>query len=380
MKTREEEQVDLVRRQVVVRGSLEEKTEIKSCFHGWGPPSLTASSFRAQGAGETMSGGHGGGSSSDSSEDEGRRKEKGGREVERERRREKSRRKRRERSSSSSSSEDLSSESDGSSSDDDGRERRLRQRKGHSRKRKKDLSSDGSSSSSSGSDRGRRSLSSKRRRSRSRDGGRREKRRKGGAGGGRSRSKEKRREKRSDKRRKKKRAEATALAGAKGPQVEAPEGGGGGTGEGDLRKAPSSKQAAQMEEQEVLKAAIRRNAEIARERLLNGDIQKAREEQNAMQNLFGSVDWRARKKLKSEKRKLERSIQAGNNLAVLEEREEARMDAFRIALGLPTTEAQRQAEWREAMSRQPVENVNVNFDNETNGGSSKKKVGPRLPR
>eukprot|EP00246_Nothoceros_aenigmaticus_P012459 TRINITY_DN3886_c0_g1_i2.p1 TRINITY_DN3886_c0_g1~~TRINITY_DN3886_c0_g1_i2.p1 ORF type:complete len:199 (-),score=58.81 TRINITY_DN3886_c0_g1_i2:414-1010(-) len=87
-----------------------------------------------------------------------------------------------------------------------------------------------------------------------------------------------------------------------------------------------------MEERDQQKAMIRRNAEIAKARLASGELQRARKEQMEMQRLYGAVDWRAKKKLQSEKKKLERTVAAGNKLAKMEERESARMDAFRIAV------------------------------------------------
>lgn len=90
-----------------------------------------------------------------------------------------------------------------------------------------------------------------------------------------------------------------------------------------------------MDAQEKQKALIRHNAEMAKARLASGDMQRAREEQAEMQRLYGAVDWRARKKLRSEKKRLERTIAAGNKLANIEEREIARMDAFRVAVSFP---------------------------------------------
>ncbi|KAH9298195.1 hypothetical protein KI387_029877, partial [Taxus chinensis] len=97
---------------------------------------------------------------------------------------------------------------------------------------------------------------------------------------------------------------------------------------------------------EQQKAIIQHNAELAKARLASGELQRARSEQMKMQDLYGFVDWRAKKKLRKEKRALERTVATGKKLASLDERETARMDAFRIAVGLPTAEAQRQAEWR----------------------------------
>lgn len=90
-----------------------------------------------------------------------------------------------------------------------------------------------------------------------------------------------------------------------------------------------------MDAQEQQKAMIRHNAEMAKARLASGDMKRARDEQAEMQRLYGAVDWRAKKKLRSEKKRLERTIAAGNKLANLEEREMARMDAFRVAVSFP---------------------------------------------
>lgn len=138
-----------------------------------------------------------------------------------------------------------------------------------------------------------------------------------------------------------------------------------------------------MDAQEKQKALIRHNAEMAKARLASGDMQRAREEQAEMQRLYGAVDWRARKKLRSEKKRLERTIAAGNKLANIEEREIARMDAFRVALGLPTAEAQRQAEWRAEATRALAEQEATMRETPASLLSAKpikhSVIGPRLP-
>ncbi|KAI5076042.1 hypothetical protein GOP47_0008107 [Adiantum capillus-veneris] len=115
-----------------------------------------------------------------------------------------------------------------------------------------------------------------------------------------------------------------------------------------------------MTAQEQQKALIRHNAEIAKARLESGELQRARDEQRKMHQLYGTVDWRANKKLRTEKKILERSVAAGKRLASLEQREYARMDAFRVALGLPTAEAQRQAEWRREATQALAETHRTN--------------------
>lgn len=138
-----------------------------------------------------------------------------------------------------------------------------------------------------------------------------------------------------------------------------------------------------MDMQEQQKAVIRRNAEIAKARLESGDLQKAREEQVKMHRLYGTVDWRLKKKLRTEKRVLERTVAAGKKLATLEEQEHARMDAFRVALGLPTAEAQRQAEWRAEATQELIEMESRSKHAATaeNGFRSSKRalIGPSLP-
>ncbi|KAG6553643.1 hypothetical protein Mapa_004557 [Marchantia paleacea] len=79
------------------------------------------------------------------------------------------------------------------------------------------------------------------------------------------------------------------------------------------------------------KALVWRNVEIAKARLASGELQKKKHEQMEMQRLYGAVDWREKKKLRAEKSRLERTIAAGRKLASIEERENARMDAFRVA-------------------------------------------------
>lgn len=59
-------------------------------------------------------------------------------------------------------------------------------------------------------------------------------------------------------------------------------------------RANSSLQVA-MNVQEQQKAMIRHNAEIAKARLASGELQRAREEQAKMHQLYGTVDWRAKK-------------------------------------------------------------------------------------
>ncbi|MCO5569872.1 hypothetical protein L7F22_023586 [Adiantum nelumboides] len=136
--------------------------------------------------------------------------------------------------------------------------------------------------------------------------------------------------------------------------------------------------------QEQQKALIRHNAELAKARLESGELQRAREEQRKMHQLYGTVDWRANKKLQTEKKILERTVAAGKRLASLEQREYARMDAFRVALGLPTAEAQRQAEWRreatQAMAE--LENGSKPAASASNTRCRKTKqglIGPMLP-
>ncbi|BBM99745.1 hypothetical protein MPTK1_1g23530 [Marchantia polymorpha subsp. ruderalis] len=132
------------------------------------------------------------------------------------------------------------------------------------------------------------------------------------------------------------------------------------------------------------KALVWRNVEIAKARLASGELQKKKHEQMEMQRLYGAVDWREKKKLRAEKSRLERTIAAGRKLASIEERENARMDAFRVALGLPTAEAQRQAEWRAEATRALAEAEALNKDSSSPSISrvsskSPKVIGPRLP-
>lgn len=139
-----------------------------------------------------------------------------------------------------------------------------------------------------------------------------------------------------------------------------------------------------MNAQEQQKALIRRNAELAKARLASGELQRAREEQSKMHQLYGTVDWRAKKKLRTEKKILERTVAAGKKLASLEEREYARMDAFRVALGLPTAEAQRQAEWR-AEATQALLELETGSKHAALAGNNRSKkskhgiIGPTLP-
>ncbi|CAK9205844.1 unnamed protein product [Sphagnum jensenii] len=150
-----------------------------------------------------------------------------------------------------------------------------------------------------------------------------------------------------------------------------------------LRSAPRTQLQATMDAQEQQKELIRRNAELAKARLASGELQRARDEQAEMQRLYGAVDWRAKKKLRAEKKRLERTIAAGNKLATIEEREVARMDAFRVALGLPTAEAQRQAEWRAEATRALAEQEAISKDTPpisyTTRPSKHSVIGPRLP-
>ncbi|CAM6104946.1 unnamed protein product [Calypogeia fissa] len=139
---------------------------------------------------------------------------------------------------------------------------------------------------------------------------------------------------------------------------------------------------AQLQQKEI----VRRNVEMAKARLASGELQRMKHEQMEMQRLYGTVDWREKKKLRAEKSRLERTIAAGKKLASIEERENARMDAFRVALGLPTAEAQRQAEWRAEATRALAEAEAVtNKDNLSPPVSSsvpsrsRKVIGPRLP-
>eukprot|EP01018_Ginkgo_biloba_P004431 Gb_32554 [translate_table: standard] len=130
---------------------------------------------------------------------------------------------------------------------------------------------------------------------------------------------------------------------------------------------------------EQQKAIIRRNADLAKARLASGELQRARSEQMKMQNLYGTVDWRAKKKLRTEKRMLERTVAAGKKLASLDERETARMDAFRVALGLPTAEAQRQAEWR-AEATHSLAEISKSQELVRTASRHAKVIGPCLPR
>eukprot|EP00850_Spirogloea_muscicola_P023215 SM000339S12950 [mRNA] locus=s339:11403:13424:+ [translate_table: standard] len=139
---------------------------------------------------------------------------------------------------------------------------------------------------------------------------------------------------------------------------------------------------AKLAEQQQQKELLRRNAELAKARLESGDYERARREQAEMQRLYGTTDWRADKKLRTEKRKLERTVAAGKKLATFEAKEAAKMDAFRVALGLPTAEAQRQAEWRAEATRALAEAAML-AEGQSPGGSVKKggskRIGPRLP-
>lgn len=141
---------------------------------------------------------------------------------------------------------------------------------------------------------------------------------------------------------------------------------------------------AAMNAQEQQKALIRHNAELAKARLESGELQRARDEQRKMHQLYGTVDWRANKKLRTEKKILERTVAAGKRLASLEQREYARMDAFRVALGLPTAEAQRQAEWRREATQAlaELENGSKPAAPASNNRGKKPKqglIGPMLP-
>lgn len=150
-----------------------------------------------------------------------------------------------------------------------------------------------------------------------------------------------------------------------------------------LQRRPNSSLQVKMEAQEQQKAMIRRNAELAKARLASGELQRARDEQIKMHQLYGTVDWRVKKKLHTEKRILERTVAAGKKLASLEEREQARMDAFRVALGLPTAEAQRQAEWRAEATQalNELEACTKHVATASNGfrGSKQGLIGPCLP-
>ncbi|GLJ36930.1 hypothetical protein SUGI_0746700 [Cryptomeria japonica] len=130
---------------------------------------------------------------------------------------------------------------------------------------------------------------------------------------------------------------------------------------------------------EQQKAIIKRNAELAKARLASGELQRARNEQMKMQDLYGFVDWRAKKKLRKEKRILERTVATGKKLASLDERETARMDAFRIAVGLPTAEAQRQAEWR-AHATESLAEFSKGYESAKSTSRHSKVIGPCLPR
>ncbi|KAL3685693.1 hypothetical protein R1sor_003715 [Riccia sorocarpa] len=137
---------------------------------------------------------------------------------------------------------------------------------------------------------------------------------------------------------------------------------------------------AQIQQKEL----VWRSVELAKAKLASGELQKKKQEQMEMQRLYGSVDWREKKKLRAEKSRLERTVAAGKKLAKIEERESARMDAFRVALGLPTAEAQRQAEWRAEATRALAEVEALNKDKSSppiiRGPSKPSKViGPRLP-
>ncbi|KAL2653701.1 hypothetical protein R1flu_021829 [Riccia fluitans] len=137
---------------------------------------------------------------------------------------------------------------------------------------------------------------------------------------------------------------------------------------------------AQIQQKEL----VWRSVELAKAKLASGELQKKKQQQMEMQRLYGAVDWREKKKLRAEKSRLERTIAAGKKLAKIEERENARMDAFRVALGLPTAEAQRQAEWRAEATRALAEAEALNKDKSSppiSRGPSKppKVIGPRLP-
>ncbi|CAI5984430.1 unnamed protein product [Closterium sp. NIES-64] len=75
---------------------------------------------------------------------------------------------------------------------------------------------------------------------------------------------------------------------------------------------------ARMMEQVEQKEVLRQRAQHAKEQLRSGEWRKAQDEQANMQRFFGSVDWREQKKLRMEKKKLERTVHAGNELAKLD--------------------------------------------------------------
>eukprot|EP00897_Mesotaenium_endlicherianum_P007223 jgi/Mesen1/6529/ME000333S05837 len=141
---------------------------------------------------------------------------------------------------------------------------------------------------------------------------------------------------------------------------------------------------AKMAEEARKRELARRNVQLAAERLNSGEMQKAREEAKEMQRLYGTSDWRAQKKLRREKGQLERTVAAGKKLERLEAVEAARMDAFRVAMGLPSAEAQRQAEWRAEATRQ-LQEAEAGAAAAAQMRSASKKVkgpsiGPRRPR
>lgn len=71
---------------------------------------------------------------------------------------------------------------------------------------------------------------------------------------------------------------------------------------------------------------------------------------------------------------------AGEKLARLEQLENDRMDAFRVAMGLPSAEAQRQAEWRAAATRQLAEAGEEGFSPRGANKRARLSIGPQIPR
>ncbi|XP_024543046.1 nucleolar protein 58-like [Selaginella moellendorffii] len=147
---------------------------------------------------------------------------------------------------------------------------------------------------------------------------------------------------------------------------------------GSNKAATQAKLQVTMEAREQEKNLIYQNAQLAKARL-NGELREVQAQQAKMQDMYGTIDWRARKKLRLEKKKLERSVAAGKKLAQIEEEESARMDAFRVALGLPTAEAQRQAEWRAEATR-ALSSQQEPSPPTPSKPPKKAIIGPQLPR
>eukprot|EP00898_Chlorokybus_atmophyticus_P003821 jgi/Chlat1/443/Chrsp103S08587 len=139
-----------------------------------------------------------------------------------------------------------------------------------------------------------------------------------------------------------------------------------------------SRQAAAYADVNRMNEHTRQAAAFAQARLASGELQQARQHQKQMQNMYGTTDRRASKKLAQETRKLKKVVSVCKQLEEHEQRELERMDAFRAALGLPSAEAQRQAEWRAAMSAAAA--AAADSPRVQSGGETRaKRIGPKVP-